>query len=185
MKYLIVGLGNISPEYQLTRHNAGFLVLDRFADLKGIQFELRRHALMADCKHKGRSLYLIKPTTYMNLSGKSVNYWMQELQIALDKMLIITDDIAIPLGKIRLRAKGSAAGHNGLNSIEDTLQTREYPRLRLGIGNDFPLGGQIDYVLSNFTAEQIEDLNPVLDKACEAILDFTTLGIARAMNLNN
>lgn len=185
MKYLIVGLGNIGPEYELTRHNAGFLVLDRLADLKGVQFEQDRLALVAKCKHQGRTLYLVKPTTYMNLSGRSVNYWIRELKIPLAQTLIVTDDIAIPPGKLRMRAKGSSAGHNGLKNIEEILQTTEFSRLRLGIGNDFSRGGQIDYVLSNFDQEQMKDLTQILDRAGQMILDFTTLGINRAMNLHN
>ena len=185
MKYLIVGLGNIGPEYEITRHNAGFLVLDRLADLKDAKFEPGRLANIARCKHKGRSLYLIKPTTYMNLSGRSVNFWMQELKIPLQRVLVVSDDISIPLGKLRLRAKGSSAGHNGLNNIEEVLQSREYSRLKFGIGADFRQGGQIDYVLSSFSQKELDDLVAILDKACEMILDFTILGVTRAMNLHN
>lgn len=169
----------------MTRHNAGFLVLDRLADLKGAQFEQGRLALIAQCKHKGRTLNLIKPTTYMNLSGRSVNYWMHQQKLPLDNILIVTDDISIPLGKLRMRAKGSSAGHNGLKNIEEVLQTREYSRLRLGIGDDFSRGSQIDYVLSNFSQEQMKGLTQILDNACQMILDFVTLGVTRTMNLHN
>ena len=185
MKYLIVGLGNIGPEYEITRHNAGFLVLDRLADLKDVKFEPGRLANIARCKHKGRSLHLIKPTTYMNLSGRSVNFWMQELKIPLQRVLVVTDDISIPLGKLRLRAKGSSAGHNGLNNIEEVLQSREYSRLKFGIGADFRQGGQIDYVLSSFSQKELDGLVTILDKASEMILDYTILGVTRAMNLHN
>ena len=185
MKYLIVGLGNIGPEYQLTRHNAGFLVLDRLADIKKAEFERGRLANIAKCKHKGRTLHLIKPTTYMNLSGRSVNFWIQELKIPLQRVLIVMDDISIPLGKLRMRAKGSSAGHNGLKNIEVVLQSREYSRLKFGIGAEFHEGGQIDYVLSNFTQQETSDLVAILDKACEMILDFTTLGVISSMNLHN
>ena len=185
MKYLIAGLGNIGAEYELTRHNAGFLALDRLADIKKVQFEPGRLAFLAQCKHKGRTLNLIKPTSYMNLSGRSVNYWMRELKIPLENTLMVTDDISIPLGKLRMRAKGTSAGHNGLRNIEEILQTQEYPRLRLGIGDDFSRGGQIDYVLSIFKKKEIEDLTQILDKACQMVLDFVTLGITRTMNLHN
>lgn len=182
MKYLIAGLGNIGPEYELTRHNIGFLTLDRLADNQGVSFSSGRLAHKTEFKFKGRIFHLIKPTTYMNLSGKAVNYWMQELQIPLQNTLIVVDDIALPFGKLRLRAKGSSAGHNGLANIEQTLGTNQYPRLRFGIGADFPKGRQIDYVLSPFNQEEINQLPPVMDKAGDIIIAFGTIGTERTMN---
>lgn len=185
MKYLIAGLGNVGAQYELTRHNIGFLVLDRLADLQKASFSLERHAHKAEFKHKGRSIHLIKPTTYMNLSGKALQYWMQQLQIPIENVLVITDDIALPFGKLRMRPKGSDAGHNGLKNIAEVLKTQEYPRLRFGIGNDFAKGRQVDYVLGNFPQEQLNEILPLLDKACDMSLAFCTLGIQQTMNQFN
>jgi PTH1 family peptidyl-tRNA hydrolase len=185
MKYLIVGLGNIGAEYELTRHNVGFLVADHIADKFGANFETDRYAFKAEVKFKGRSIHLIKPTTYMNLSGKAVNYWLQQLKVPLENLLIVTDDIALPFGKLRMRTKGSSAGHNGLGNIEYTLQTSTYPRLRFGIGDNFHKGKQVDYVLSRFTTEELDQLPDIMEKASDAALAFSTLGIARAMNQYN
>ena len=185
MKYLIVGLGNIGPEYELTRHNIGFLTLDHLVEKQDALFKIERLAYTANIKYKGRQIYLIKPTTYMNLSGKSVKYWLQQLKIPLDRTLILTDDIALPLGKLRLRAQGSPAGHNGLKNIEAVLGTRSYARLRLGIGDDFSKGGQVDYVLSRFKPDEFDQLPALMDKACDMILSFCTLGIERTMNQFN
>jgi len=185
MKYLIVGLGNIGPEYELTRHNIGFLILDQLAEAQKASFELSKLAFYSEFRHKGRTIYLIKPTTYMNLSGKAVNYWQQQLKIQPSNTLIITDDIALPFGSLRLRAKGSHAGHNGLKNIEATLGTNQYARLKVGIGDDFHKGQQVDYVLSRFTPNEFEDLPPVLDKAAEIALSFCTVGIERTMNMYN
>ncbi len=184
MKFLIVGLGNIGPEYELTRHNIGFLVADNLADEAKVEFQISRLASVADFRHKGKSIYLIKPSTYMNRSGRAVNYWMQQLKVPKEKTLIITDDISLPFGKIRMRAKGSSAGHNGLKDVEEYLGP-EYPRLRVGIGNDFPKGGQVDYVLSRFTEEEFEKLPEVIKKAGKAALSFCTIGIERTMNFFN
>ncbi|MCS6821768.1 MAG: aminoacyl-tRNA hydrolase [Microscillaceae bacterium] len=182
MKYLIVGLGNIGAEYQFTRHNIGFLVLDRLADIGETTFQIARLAEKAEMRYKGRTLHLIKPTTYMNLSGKAVNYWLQELKIDKENLLVVTDDVSLPHGKLRLRGKGSSGGHNGLGSIESILQTQEYARLRFGIGNDYPKGKQADYVLSNFSQEQLNTLHEPINKACETILTFCTVGLEKAMN---
>lgn len=184
MKFLIVGLGNIGPEYELTRHNIGFLVTDRLAEYGKATFKVSRLGSTCSIKHKGKNIHLLKPSTYMNLSGKAVNYWMQTLKIPLAKTLIITDDIALPLDKIRMRAKGSSAGHNGLQNIEDTIGNN-YPRLRVGIGNDFPKGGQVDYVLSRFTEEEFKILPDIIKKASDAALSFCTIGIERTMNFFN
>lgn len=185
MKYLIAGLGNIGPKYELTRHNIGFLTLDRLADQFKVDFETDKLAGKAEIKYKGRSLHLIKPTTYMNLSGKAVNYWMQALKVPQENLLIVVDDIALPFGDCRMRQKGSSAGHNGLKSIEQVLGGNTYPRLKFGIGNNFPPGGQVDYVLSNFKRSEFEELPEKMDKAIDMILSFTTVGINRTMNEYN
>jgi len=185
MKLLIVGLGNIGPEYELTRHNIGFLALDRLVDNRKSEFELSRHAFTADFRFKGRSFYLIKPTTYMNLSGKAINYWMSQLKIPINNVLVVVDDIALPYGKMRIREKGSSAGHNGLENIEAVLGTNTYPRLRLGIGDNFYKGKQVDFVLSRFNKDELEELPFVLDRASKAILSFGTIGIERTMNTYN
>ncbi|MEQ8808449.1 MAG: aminoacyl-tRNA hydrolase, partial [Imperialibacter sp.] len=151
MKYLIAGLGNIGPEYELTRHNIGFLVLDRLAQAASASFTFNKQAYTAEIKHKGRTLHLIKPTTYMNLSGKAVAYWMQQLKVPRENILVITDDIALPFGKLRMKPKGSSAGHNGLKNIEATLGGQDYPRLRFGIGDNYSKGHQVEYVLNNFS----------------------------------
>ena len=185
MKYLIVGLGNIGKEYELTRHNIGFLVLDQLADQKGEAFEHLKLANKCVIKHKGRAIHLIKPTTYMNNSGKAVNFWMKELKIAAENVLVITDDIALPHGKLRMRLKGSSAGHNGLKDIEAQLGHNEYARLKFGIGDDFYKGQQVDYVLSNFSKVQMDGLIQPISKACEMILSFCTMGAQRTMNQFN
>ena len=185
MKYLIVGLGNIGPEYELTRHNIGFLVVDRLADIHKASFDLTRHAEKAELRYKGRQIHLIKPTTYMNLSGKAVAYWMQELGISKENVLVIVDDLALPFGSLRMRTKGSSAGHNGLKNIEQLLGGQDYARLRFGIGDDFHKGQQVDYVLSNFSKQEIERLPELMDKAGEMILSFCSIGAARTMSLFN
>jgi PTH1 family peptidyl-tRNA hydrolase len=185
MKYLIVGLGNIGPEYEITRHNIGFLTLDRLADQQKVEFETLKLAMKSEFKYKGRQIHLIKPTTYMNLSGKAVNYWMQELKISKENILVITDDIALPFGKLRLRAKGSSAGHNGLKNIEQLTGGQGYARLKFGVGDDFHKGQQVDYVLSPFKKQEFEELPFAMDKACEMILGFTTIGVNMTMSQFN
>jgi len=185
MKYLIVGLGNIGPEYELTRHNIGFLTLDRLAEKTGADWKSDRLAFKTEIKHKGRTLHLIKPTTYMNLSGKAVNYWMKDLNIQKENLLVLVDDIAIPFGKLRMRAKGSSAGHNGLKNIESLCGGQDYPRLRMGIGDDFPKGRQRDYVLGRFTQNEFDELPIVMDKAIEMIFGFCTIGISQTMSQFN
>jgi PTH1 family peptidyl-tRNA hydrolase len=185
MKYLIAGLGNIGPEYELTRHNIGFLVLDHLASKHGLKFNSDRLAFTSELKYKGKSIHLIKPTTYMNLSGKAVNYWMKDLKIPKENILVITDDLALPYAKIRIRTKGSSGGHNGLKNIEETLESGEYARMRFGVGNDFGKGRQVDYVLSNFSKEELIELPLHMDKCCEAILSFCTIGVERTMNTFN
>ena len=185
MKFLIVGLGNIGPEYELTRHNIGFLVLDKLAEDQEAAFQLDKLAFKAEFRIKGRTIHIIKPTTYMNLSGKSVNYWQQQLKIPVKQTLIINDDVALPFGTLRLRAKGSNAGHNGLKDIEATLGTTAYPRLRFGIGDNYRKGQQVNYVLSRFTSNEFEELPEFIDKAVEMILGFCTTGIERTMTKYN
>ena len=185
MKYLIAGLGNIGPQYELTRHNVGFLVLDRLADNHKIDFSTHRLADKAELKYKGRQLHLIKPNTFMNLSGKAIAYWLQELKIPKENLLVVVDDIALPFGSLRLRTQGSSAGHNGLNNIEEILRGRDYSRLRFGIGNDYPKGQQVDFVLSNFESEELAELPALMDKSIEIIFSFCTIGVERTMNLFN
>ncbi len=185
MKYLIVGLGNIGAEYVNTRHNIGFQVLDAFAKASNLVFRHERHAYLAENKLKGRSLYLIKPTTYMNLSGKAVNYWMQNLKIDLNNILIIVDDIALPLGSIRIKIKGSDGGHNGLTHICQTLGHNKFNRLRFGIGDDFSKGRQVNFVLGEWSDSEMKILPERIDKVIEAIKSFPLAGIDRTMNTFN
>jgi PTH1 family peptidyl-tRNA hydrolase len=185
MKYLIAGLGNIGPEYELTRHNIGFLVLDQLADKHNAGFAVTRYAEKAEFRFKGKQVHLIKPSTYMNLSGRAVAHWIQELNIQTGNLLVVVDDIALPFGSLRLRPLGSAAGHNGLKSIEQALGHANYPRLRFGIGNDYPKGHQADYVLSNFKKAEFDQLPACINKACEMILSFITTGVERTMSLYN
>ncbi|MBK7650948.1 MAG: aminoacyl-tRNA hydrolase [Flammeovirgaceae bacterium] len=185
MKYLIAGLGNIGTEYELTRHNIGFLVLDRIADNHKINFTTSRLADKAELKFKGRQLHLIKPNTYMNLSGKAIAYWLQELKIPKENLLVVVDDLALPFGTLRMRTKGSAAGHNGLKNIELLLNGQDYSRLRFGIGDSFSKGQQIDFVLSNFSKSEIADLPTYMDKAAEMVYSFCTIGAERTMNFFN
>lgn len=185
MKYLIIGLGNIGSEYHETRHNIGFMVLDSLAEEKAVSFQLKRHAHVAEIKVKGRTLILVKPTTYMNLSGKAVQYWMQEEKISIENILVITDDLALPYGTLRMRMKGSSGGHNGLSHIEETLSSANYTRLRMGVGSEFSKGQQVDYVLAPFSAEQQKEMPDVLKRAKDAVVGFATIGVERAMNSVN
>ena len=185
MKYLIVGLGNIGPEYLLTRHNVGFMAVDRLAREFETKFSTERLAYHAELKHKGNQIHLIKPTTFMNLSGKAVSYWMKELKIEKENVLIVTDDIALPYGKLRMKPKGSHGGHNGLRNIQEILGDSDYARLRFGVGDDFGKGRQIDYVLGNFQGQQFEQLQEHLDKASEMILSFSLQGLDKTMNVFN
>lgn len=182
MKYLIVGLGNIGAEYENTRHNIGFNILDALAKASNVVFSPNRYADTAVVKYKGRSLTLVKPTTYMNLSGKAVNYWMQAEKIKLDNLLIITDDIALPFGTLRLKGKGSDGGHNGLKNINQLLATTAYARLRFGIGNEFHRGSQIDYVLGNWSSEELEKLDERINQSQKIIQGFCTIGLSQTMS---
>ena len=176
MKYLIVGLGNIGPEYADTRHNIGFMVLDELAKKAGANFTTMRLAGYTEVSFKGKKLCLIKPTTFMNLSGKALNYWMQELVIPAERVLIVVDDLALPFGTVRLKPKGSNAGHNGLKSIEAVLGHSDYPRIRFGIGDNFPKGHQVDYVLSGFDATEQSELPSLIDKSIQMIESFVAIG---------
>ncbi|MBX7094583.1 MAG: aminoacyl-tRNA hydrolase [Flavobacteriales bacterium] len=182
MKYLIVGLGNIGSEYEDTRHNIGFSVLDALARASSAVFSQDRLAYHSEIKFKGRTLVLIKPTTYMNLSGKAVNYWLQHEKIQAENMMVVTDDLALPFGKIRIRPAGSDGGHNGLKDIQATLGHANYPRLRFGIGAEFSKGKQVDYVLGKWSEEELKTLSARIDLACEAIKTFAAAGLQHAMN---
>lgn len=185
MKYLIAGLGNIGPEYKNTRHNIGFQILDALAGASNIVFNDRRYGFVAEYKFKGRTFILLKPTTYMNLSGRAVNYWMQKEKIPLENTLVLVDDIALPFGTVRLKAKGSPGGHNGLRNISDVLGTNDYPRLRFGIGDEFHQGFQVDYVLSDWSREEEKELPEKIDNCIEIIKSFGTIGVERTMNIYN
>lgn len=181
MKFLIVGLGNIGAEYRLTRHNAGFMVADCLVDEAGGTFTTERYADVARIRVKSAQLVVIKPSTYMNLSGNAVRYWRDRENIPLENVLVVVDDCALPFGAIRIRPSGSDAGHNGLKNIAQMLGTQAYARLKFGIGNDFPRGTQIDYVLGQFPPEQLEAMTERLKTACEAIKTFCLAGIQTAM----
>jgi peptidyl-tRNA hydrolase, PTH1 family len=185
MKYLIVGLGNIGAEYAHTRHNIGFMLVDELARREKAVFQMDRLAYVTSIKYKGRSLELIKPTTYMNLSGRATAYWLQQLQIKTENLLVIVDDLALPFATLRMRAKGSHAGHNGLKDIEASLQSADYARLRFGIGSNFPRGRQADFVLSPFTAQENAQMPELLDKCCEMVYAYATIGIEKTMSLFN
>lgn len=182
MKYLITGLGNPGPEYAGTRHNIGFQVVEALAKLFEAPFSPGRYADTARFKHKGRTFVLVKPQTFMNLSGKAVRYWLDQEGLDPEHLLVITDDLALPFGKIRLRGSGGAGGHNGLTSIIELLGTEEFPRLRFGIGGDFPRGRQSEYVLGAWTAEESKTLPERVELSGKAVLQFGLLGIAQAMN---
>ncbi|HIW51809.1 MAG TPA: aminoacyl-tRNA hydrolase [Candidatus Alistipes excrementipullorum] len=185
MKYLIVGLGNIGAEYAETRHNIGFKVLDALAEASNLTFTAGRYGSTATLKYKGRTLILLKPSTYMNLSGKAVRYWLDAEKIDRGNLLIIVDDIALPFGTFRMRPKGSAGGHNGLKNINEMLGTEEYARIRFGIGGNFARGQQVDYVLGHWTDEEQKALPERLKTFGDAILSFATVGAERTQNLYN
>ena len=185
MKYLIVGLGNIGPEYADTRHNIGFMVADALAKQAQTSFHNMRLAYYTELSHKGQKIHLIKPTTYMNLSGKAVNYWMHELKIPVENILVVVDDLALPFGTIRLKPKGSNAGHNGLKSMEAMLGSTNYPRLRFGISDNFPKGRQADYVLSGFDEDEQPALPALIDRSVEIIQSFVSVGVELTMTRFN
>lgn len=185
MKYLITGLGNIGLEYENTRHNVGFYVLDAFAKASNTVFIDKRYGFVSELKHKSRNLILLKPSTYVNRSGNAVRYYLKKEKLDISKLLVIVDDVALPFGTIRLRKKGGAGGHNGLQNIIDILGTDEFARLRFGIGNEFRIGGQVDYVLGKWNNDELDQLSNYTEKMIDAIKSFTTLGLERSMNIFN
>ena len=184
-KYLVIGLGNPGKEYQHTRHNVGFQLLDHFAEKVKASWSADRFGLRCDVKIKGRSITFIKPDTYMNLSGKAVQYWMAKLNIEPEQVLIILDDLNIGFGTLRMRKNGSDGGHNGLKNIQEVIQTKDYPRLRIGIGNNFQKGRQVNYVLGEWKPEEKKELNILFDACAEGILTFALAGVDKAMNQLN
>ncbi len=184
-KYLIVGLGNVGSEYSGTRHNVGFDVADAFVYKHEALFVQDRHGAVAKFRLKGKQVVVVKPSTYMNLSGKAVKYWMDKEEIPLENILIVVDEVALPLNKIRLRKTGSAAGHNGLKSIEESLETTEYPRLRFGIGNNYPKGMQVEYVLGKWISSELDIVKFKVNKTVEIVETFILAGIDTAMNQYN
>ena len=185
MKYLITGLGNIGAEYAHTRHNIGFDILDTMAEEKGLTFEDKRYGAVTTYKFKGRNFILLKPNTYVNLSGRAVNYWLQKEKVPVSKLLVVVDDLALPFGTLRLKPKGGDAGHNGLKSIQSTLGTTNYARLRFGIGNNFNRGQQVDYVLGKLDRDEKAVLSEKIEQAIEMIKSFGTIGTAQTMNMYN
>lgn len=183
-KYLIVGLGNVGDEYELTRHNTGFMVLDAFAKVSNIHFEDRRYGFVAETSLKGRKVFLLKPSTFMNLSGNAVRYWLNKENIDQSRLLVISDDVALPLGDFRLKAGGSNGGHNGLGHIQQLIG-QDYARLRMGIGKDFPRGMQIDWVLGKYDEEELKTLQSGIDLSVEIIKSFVLSGINLTMNQYN
>lgn len=184
-KYLIIGLGNIGKEYEHTRHNIGFDVVDVLAKELDFSYDIARLAAYGKTTFKGKQLHVIKPTTYMNLSGKAIKYWMNELKIPVENIFVVVDELALPFGQLRVRGKGSDAGHNGLKSIQEELQTSEYPRLRFGIGNDFPKGKQVDYVLGKWKPEQEAVIQERIQASVEIIKSFCTAGLMNTMSTFN
>ena len=182
MKFLIVGLGNIGSEYAETRHNIGFKVLDALAGASNLFFKTDRYGDVCELKHKGRIFILLKPSTYMNLSGNAVRYWMQQEKIALENVLVVTDDLALPYGKLRMRGQGSDGGHNGLKHINQILQTTQYARLRFGISAEFSKGQQVDYVLGIWSEEELKTLKEHIERARKAVFSFGLIGLPLTMN---
>ena len=185
MNYLIVGLGNIGVEYVNTRHNIGFMVLDAWAQASNIVFESGRYGSVASVSFKGRKFTLLKPSTYMNLSGKAVRYWMNELRIPVENLLVISDDLNIPFGTLRLRKNGSAGGHNGLTNINELIGTQEYARIRVGIGNDFSRGQQVGYVLGELSKEENDMMPEICKRVIDGVKTWALMGADRAMNVLN
>ncbi len=185
MKYLIVGLGNIGAEYRDTRHNIGFMILDALAEASNISFSTERYGDVARMRLKNKQLVLLKPSTYMNLSGNAVRYWKEKEGVDTDHILVLVDDIALPFGAVRIKPRGSDAGHNGLKNIAQMLGTDVYPRLRFGIGNDFPRGCQVEYVLGAFTLDQRQQMPTRIEVAIDALRTFCLAGIQTAMNTYN
>jgi len=185
MKYLVAGLGNIGLEYAHTRHNIGFDILDALAGASNISFKDKRYGFVSEMKYRARTFILLKPSTYMNLSGNAIRYWLNKEKLSPENLIVVVDDIALPFGTLRLRAKGGDAGHNGLNHIQTILGTTNYARLRFGVGNDFYPGQQVDYVLSGWTDEQEKALPERIEMAGEIIKSFGVIGLQRTMNEYN
>jgi len=183
--YLVVGLGNIGAEYANTRHNMGFMILDAWAQASNVLFKTDRYGDVAEVSFKGRWFVLLKPSTYMNLSGKAVRYWMQTLNLPLENLIVISDDLALPFGTLRMRANGSSGGHNGLENITQLLESDKWARIRVGIGNEFSRGGQVDYVLGSLSKEEMEQVPALAARVIQGIKDVSTIGIQRAMNTVN
>ena len=183
--YLVVGLGNIGAEYANTRHNMGFMILDAWAQASNVLFKTDRYGDVAEVSWKGRWFVLLKPSTYMNLSGKAVRYWMQQLNLPLENLVVISDDLNLPFGTLRMRAGGSSGGHNGLENIAEMLESEQWARIRVGIGNNFSRGAQVDFVLGDLSAEEKEQIPPMAEKIVRGLKDFCTMGVQRAMNTVN
>ncbi|RLD71151.1 MAG: aminoacyl-tRNA hydrolase [Bacteroidetes bacterium] len=185
MKYLVAGLGNIGNEYAHTRHNIGFDILDALAGASNISFKDKRYGMVSEMKYRARTYVLLKPSTFMNLSGNAIRYWLKKEKLPMENLLVVVDDLALPFGTLRLRAKGGDAGHNGLNHIQTIMGTTNYARLRFGVGNDFYSGQQVDYVLSGWTEEQEKALPDRIEMAGEIIKSFGVIGLQRTMNVYN
>ena len=183
--YLVVGLGNIGPESSKTRHNLGFMVLDAWSQASNTAFNTMRYGDVAEIHLKGRTVYLLKPSTYMNLSGNAVRYYLQKLPIPTDRLLVICDDINLPFGKLRMRKNGSDGGHNGLKNIAECLETENYARIRMGVGHEFSTGAQADYVLGNLSEEEMKEMDNLSEKVIQGVKDWIFVGADRAMNVLN
>lgn len=183
--YLVVGLGNIGPEYSKTRHNMGFMVLDAWSQASNTAFNTMRYGDVAEIHLKGRTVYLLKPSTYMNLSGNAVRYYLQKLPIPTDRLLVICDDINLPFGKLRMRKNGSDGGHNGLKNIAECLETENYARIRMGVGHEFSTGAQADYVLGNLSEEEMKEMDNLSEKVIQGVKDWIFVGADREMNVLN
>ena len=183
--YLVVGLGNIGPEYSKTRHNMGFMVLDAWSQASNTAFNTMRYGDVAEIHLKGRTVYLLKPSTYMNLSGNAVRYYLQKLPIPTDRLLVICDDINLPFGKLRMRKNGSDGGHNGLKNIAECLETENYARIRMGVGHEFSTGAQADYVLGNLSEEEMKEMDNLSEKVIQGVKDWIFVGADSAMNVLN
>lgn len=183
--YLVVGLGNIGPEYSKTRHNMGFMVLDAWSQASNTAFNTMRYGDVAEIHLKGRTVYLLKPSTYMNLSGNAVRYYLQKLPIPTDRLLVICDDINLPFGKLRMRKNGSDGGHNGLKNIAECLETENYARIRMGVGHEFSTGAQADYVLGNLSEDEMKEMDNLSEKVIQGVKDWIFVGADRAMNVLN
>ena len=185
MSYLVAGLGNIGAEYAATRHNMGFMVLDAWAQASNTVFETRRYGDLAVVSLKGRSFYLLKPSTYMNLSGNAVRYWLGKLPVTQERLCVICDDINLPFGTLRLRRGGSDGGHNGLKNIIETIESQDFARIRMGVGNDFPHGAQIDYVLGELLPEERDAMPELCSKVIAGVQEWALAGVEQAMNFLN